>query len=73
MPARASSLDNSVRARARLAVRKTASEDGGRRRTTSQSPPVGVGSETAMTGTRIIETGALNVGWVRSSNIQAGH
>ena len=25
-----------------------------------------------MTGTRIIETGALNVGWVRSSNIQAG-
>ena len=26
-----------------------------------------------MTGTRIIETAALNVGWVRSSNIQAGH
>ena len=25
-----------------------------------------------MTGTRIIETAALNVGWVRSSNIQAG-
>jgi hypothetical protein len=30
----------------------------GRRRTTSQSPPVGVGSEAAMTGTRIIETAA---------------
>ena len=26
-----------------------------------------------MTGTRIIETAALNVGWVRTSNVQSGH
>ena len=56
MPARASSLDNSVRARARLYCSKNPARAARarRRRTTSQSPPVGVKSEAAMTGTGII-------------------
>ena len=67
MPARASSLDNSVRARARLYCSKNPARWNALRGATSQSPPVGVGSEAAMTGTRIIETAALNVGWVRTA------